>query len=64
MAGRGWSLLLVDLKAKVSELAHDVVHGVAPTMEVLAEQNFWRGKISAFEEIIELADELQQWRTK
>lgn len=42
--------------------SEQVVHGLPVSEKDVAEQNFLRGKIAAYEDFIELADELKQWR--
>jgi hypothetical protein len=38
------------------------VHNVPWNPEIVAEQNFMRGKISAYEDLAGLAEELREWK--
>jgi hypothetical protein len=48
----------------VEELGHDIIHKIPYTPEQIATDNFWRGKISAYEDLIGLAEESKEWREK
>lgn len=55
-------MLLADLSLKVADHQYQLVHDIPATAEALAKQNFFRGKIAAFEDLLELKDELKQWK--
>src|SRR5437879_2670368 len=57
-----WAVLLADLVGKVEEFSHDITHGLPKNDVDTAEQNFMRGKISAFEDLIGLAEEYKEWK--
>jgi hypothetical protein len=59
---RGWAAVLADLKDKVRELSDDIVHRVPSTPEANAELNFFRGKVAAFEDLLGLGEEWEQWK--
>jgi hypothetical protein len=46
----------------VAEHSRDIVHGIPKNEVDVAEQNFLRGKVSAFEDLLELAQEYQEWK--
>jgi hypothetical protein len=58
----GWRLLQSDLMDKAAQHSNDIVHGIPATAEKNAEMNFWRGKVAAFEDLIGLAEELEEWK--
>ncbi len=62
MEHRSFLLLLADLREKVGQLSDDIVHNIPATAEKNAEMNFFRGKVSAFEDLLGLAQELEEWK--
>jgi hypothetical protein len=50
------------LRAKVEDSTYEVIHGIPKSEVDVAEQNFMRGKISAFEDLIGLAEEYKEWK--
>jgi hypothetical protein len=46
----------------VAELSGNIVHAVPATAEKNAELNFFRGKVAAFEDLLGLAEELEDWK--
>ena len=57
-----WEVLLADLALRVEEFSHDITHGIPKNETDVAEQNFMRGKISALEDLIGLAEEYKEWK--
>ena len=57
-----WALLLVDLRLKVEEESRDVVRNIPTTETAVAQQNYARGRVSAFMDLLELADDYRQWK--
>lgn len=55
-------MLLADLRLVVEERGYEIVHGIPKNDADVAEQNFLRGKISAFEDLIGLAEEYREWK--
>lgn len=55
-------MVLADLAGKVEEFSHEITHGIPKNSVDEAEQNFMRGKISAFEDLIGLAEEYKEWK--
>lgn len=55
-------MLLADLRDKVQAHSYEITHGVPRSEVDVAEQNFLRGKISAFEDLIGLAEEYREWK--
>jgi hypothetical protein len=58
----GWAVLLSDLQDKADSLSYQIVHKIPSTDEAVAGENFLRGKVSAFEDLLGLAEELKQWK--
>jgi hypothetical protein len=46
----------------VDDLTFQLIHKIPSTEEARAGENFWRGKISAFEDLLGLAEELKEWK--
>ena len=61
---KGWEALLLDLKAKAEELSHKIIHEVPVSMDDAATQNFYRGKVAAYEDLLGIAEELGSWRDR
>lgn len=59
-----WEVLLRELQDKVNSYSYDIGHGIPKNEVDVAEQNFLRGKISAFEDLIGLAEEYREWKEK
>ena len=57
-----WAVVLADLRDKVAVHSYDIVHGLPKNSVDEAEQNFMRGKVSAFEDLIGLAEEYREWK--
>jgi hypothetical protein len=55
-------VVLSDLRDKAASHSYDIVHGLPQTGADEAEQNFLRGKVSAFEDLIGLAEEYRDWK--
>ena len=62
MAHPAWAALLRDCQGKVEEYSYKVIHGIPVTSKDEAEQNYLRGKVGAFEDLLGLAEELKEWR--
>jgi hypothetical protein len=56
----GIRALLADCRDKAADLSAQVVHDVTWDAETVAKQNFMRGKISAYEDLAGLAEELRE----
>lgn len=54
--------LLKDCQEKAEAEGYKIIHGIPPDAKAVAEQNFFRGKISAWEDLLGLAEELKVWR--
>lgn len=59
---QGWQLLEQELREKSETLAHSIVHKLPVTMEAHAEQNFQRGKLAAYEDLLGLREELKEFK--
>jgi hypothetical protein len=59
-----WAVLLADLRLLASEAGDFILHNVPTTDAATAEQNFFRGKIAAFEDLLGLAEEVREWKEK
>jgi len=57
-----FQLLLADLQRVVEQRSHEIIHNVPYTQEAKDADNYWRGKISAFEDLLGLAEELREWK--
>jgi hypothetical protein len=55
-------VLLADLRLKVEEESRDVVLNIPTTETAVAQQNYSRGRISAFMDLLELADDYREWK--
>ena len=42
--------------------AVDIIHKVPTTDEAVAQQNFQRGKIAGYKDLLQLAEEWQEWK--
>jgi len=58
----GFRLLLLDLKAKADEYAYQIAHGIPTSTKDDREQMLFRGKIAAYEDFLELKDDLEEWK--
>lgn len=61
---QGFLNLQADLAFLVKEKVHSIIHGIPKNEVDVAEQNFLRGKISAFEDLIEIAEEYKEWKER
>ena len=59
---RGWALLLRDLAEMSNHEAVDIIHKVPTTDEAIAQQNFQRGKIAGYKDLLQLVEEWQEWK--
>jgi hypothetical protein len=60
----GFITLQADLALYVKDKGSAIIHGIPKNEVDVAEQNFLRGKISAFEDLIELAEEYKEWKER
>ena len=64
---RGWTLLLQDLlesQGRVNTLKHITIYNVPRDEAAEKIQCFYRGKIAAYEDVINLAKDLKQWKER
>lgn len=63
----GWILLLRDLqesRGRVDSLKHMVLYDLPADEIAERKQMFFRGKIAAYEDVINLAKDLKEWKER
>ena len=62
LANPEWQVLCQDLMQLLEERQSEVIHKLPTTMEAQAQENFLRGKISVYEDLLGLKEEAEQWK--
>ena len=64
MGQEAWKQVVADLAVLREELTNKVVRNLPITPEADREQCFYRGQIAGIERIIELEQEIKEWRAE
>lgn len=62
MGQEAWKLVVADLEALRDELTANIVRNVPITEQADREQAFMRGQIAGVERIIDLEQDIKDWR--
>ena len=62
LSNRVWKAFCLDLQDKLAVDERDLVENRTANQEELAEDNYQRGRIAAFREVLGLEQDLKSWR--
>lgn len=55
-------MLLEDCQAKAEELSYKIAHNIPENEMAEKQMNYYRGRLSVFEDLLGLAQELKEWK--